>query len=369
MEQPTFEVLCTKCREPSRNELDWRCRECGSPLTTDVRVPFDKRKILESDYSMWRYRSMLPFVGERLISMGEGLTPLISLNHGNTMLKLDYVMPTGSFKDRGSSAMLSTIVGRLKVRKRLIEDSSGNAGASVAAYSARAGLACEVYTPQKVSEAKAKQIEAYGAGLHRIRGSRDGVSRAAQKARGLYVSHVWNPFFIEGIKTLAYEIAEQLSWNSPEHVFLPVSAGVLLLGVVKGFKEMAAAGTIRAIPTIIGVQPLNVSPVYHAYQGKDYRRRRNQRTVADALISDNPPRLDEMASALRDVKGDCIVLKEHEILEATQALAKWGIYVEPSGAVAYGGWQKLVRSGKISEDSRVILVLTGSGLKSGLVPS
>ena len=301
-----------------------------------------------------------------MISMGEGLTPLVSLNHGNTMLKLDFVMPTGSFKDRGSSAMLSTIVGRLKVKKRLIEDSSGNAGASVAAYSAKAGLSCDVYAPQKVSEAKARQITAYGARLHRIRGSREDVSRAAQKARGLYVSHVWNPFFNEGMKTLAYEIAEQLLWNAPEHVFLPVSVGGLLLGVIKGFKEMMLSGTIRSIPTITAVQPLNVSPLFHAFHGRDYRPRRNQGTVADALISHKPPRLGEMVSALRQVGGKCIALKEREILDATNELARKGIYAEPSGAVAFGGWQKLVKNDKISSDSRVVLVLTGSGLKTGL---
>ncbi|MFQ5998291.1 MAG: pyridoxal-phosphate dependent enzyme, partial [Candidatus Bathyarchaeia archaeon] len=297
------------------------------------------------------------------VSFGEGGTPLVPLKEPNAFVKLEYVMPTGSFKDRGTTSLLSVVNPGLRKKnvRTIVEDSSGNAGASIAAYAAHAGLSCEIFAPAKVSEFKASQIRAYGARLHKIGGSREDVTAVTRKAakRAYYASHVLSPFFSDGIRTLSYEIAEALDWEAPDYVFTPCSAGTLLLGLIQGFTHLRDSGTIERVPKVIAVQAEQVSPVFHKMIGRPYSPPRKLTTIADALISTKPPRLEEMFAQLNTISGECEAVSDKEIIEATVELARRGFFVEPSAAVGFAAW----KSRRLAADRKVVVVLTGSGLK------
>lgn len=206
-----FEVYCTKCGRPRQNEAEWRC-VCGGPFESKQEKPFDK-KLIHEEENVWRYRRYLPEIPKAdLTSLGEGGTPLLQLKReeSNVLAKLEYVNPTGSFKDRGSTVLISYAVGVAKRFdfKKAIEDSSGNAGASIAAYCARAGLQCEIFVPERVQAVKLAQIEAYGAKVRKIAGTRRHLSSAteAEARNAFYASHIWNPYFTEGTKHYQHEI-------------------------------------------------------------------------------------------------------------------------------------------------------------------
>src|SRR5205085_8025244 len=190
--------------------------------------------------------------------LGEGWTPLENARIGGRefLLKLDYLAPTGSYKDRGSAVMVSQLQ-RWGVR-HVVEDSSGNAGASVAAYAAKAGMTCDIFIPATTSAGKAAQIAMYGATLRRISGSREQTTEAALAAAtngaAFYASHNWSPHFVAGMKTVAYEVAEQLQWQAPDWIVLPVGGGSLLVGVYLGFRDLVDAGIVPRMPKLLAVQ-------------------------------------------------------------------------------------------------------------------
>jgi threonine synthase len=366
-----FEIYCTKCGRPRQSEVEWRC-VCGGPFESKQEKRFDRKIIREEERSVWRYRAYLPEISESdLTSLGEGGTPLLQLEREkpSVLLKLEYINPTGSFKDRGSTVLISYAVGAAKRLglKKVIEDSSGNAGASIAAYCARADLQCEIFVPERVQTVKLAQIEAYGARVRKIAGTRRELSSAAEAEAkdAFYASHIWNPYFTEGTKTLAYEIAELLGWKPPDMVFCPTSAGSLLIGLYKGFIHLVESGVIESIPKIVAVQSLQVSPIYHAFKGLSYSPPERLDTVADALISTEPTRKDEMLELLRRWNGDCEVVEDYEILKSVKELARLGFYVEPSSAVAHVAWKRWKRERKIDEETKVVIPLTGTGLKVG----
>jgi len=366
-----FEIYCTKCRRPKQNEAEWRC-VCGGPFESKQEERFDKKLIIGGDRSVWRFRAYLPETPiTDFTSLGEGGTPLLQLEREepNVLVKLEYVNPTGSFKDRGSTVLVSYAVGAAKRLglKKAIEDSSGNAGASIAAYCARAGLQCEIFVPERVQAVKLAQIEAYGAKVRKIAGTRRELSSAteAEAKDAFYASHIWNPYFTEGTKTMAYEIAESLNWEAPDMVFCPTSAGSLLIGLYKSFIHLVESDVIESIPKIVAVQSLQVSPIYHAFKGLSYSPPERLDTVADALISTEPTRKDEMLELLRRWNGDCEVVEDYEILKSVKELARLGFHVEPSSAVAHAAWKRWKREGKIDKETKAVIPLTGTGLKAG----
>jgi threonine synthase len=210
---------------------------------------FEPSMVVGRPHDLWRYREALP-VGDDVVTMGEGWTPLLSVAFDGRVLliKQEQLFPTGSYKDRGE-AVLMTHLRELGV-ERVVEDSSGNAGSVVAAYAAHAGIACDIYAPTDTSPAKTAQIEAYGATLHRIPGTREEAARAALEAAAIcvYASHVYNPWFLQGTKTFAYEVAEQLDWVAPDTLVLPAGNGTLVLGAYLGFTELARRYASTAAP-------------------------------------------------------------------------------------------------------------------------
>ncbi|MFX0067993.1 MAG: pyridoxal-phosphate dependent enzyme [Candidatus Hodarchaeota archaeon] len=363
-----YEFRCTKCESPSKDILAYKC-QCGSPFEVKLGFGFNKKGIEKQDYSIWRYRNFYPYLDRReIVSLGEGWTHVVELRK-NLYLKLEFLNPTSSFKDRGSATLLSAIHRRVKKEKGYIsEDSSGNAGASIAAYASRSGLKARIFVPTSVSGQKLNQMLFYGAKVERVEGERAKVAIEAQKPENgkFYVGHIWHPIFNDGVRTLAYELAEQFEWKFPDYVYLPVSAGTLLLGVIRGFEHLVDSELADEFPTIVACQPERVSPLYHKLTNQPFSSPKVIDSIADALVSLDPPFLDLMVDKLKKIGGKAEAVSEDQIYDAFVELAKNGFYVEPSSAVAYAAYKKHKELGQLSESQITAIVLTGSGLKSKL---
>lgn len=366
----SYKIACSVCGRLSSSLLDFKCRSCGQPLEVKPGVKFEKSKIRRQDYTVWRYARFFPYVKEsEIITLGEGWTPLVRFSN-STRFKLESLNPTGSFKDRGSTVLVSSLHKLVKEAGGYIsEDSSGNAGASMAAYAARAGLRARIYVPEHVSGPKFNQIRFYGAQVVKVSGSRSKVAEEALKAgrKKFYVGHILHPLFRDGIRTLAYEIAEQLKWHVPERIYMPVSAGTLLLGVIGGFKHLVESNLIEAMPRIVACQTRQVSPLYHRFKTSLYNPPRIVTSIADALVSVNPPLLDLMAKRLKEVGGDAVIVEENETSNAFKELAGRGFFVEPSSAVAYAAYKKQFEN-EVPKVDDTLIILTGMGLKTVLKP-
>jgi threonine synthase len=362
-----FEIKCFVCGQSSSSIVNYKCISCGQPLDVHLHCSFETGKIRKRDYSVWRYREFFPYVNEaEIITLGEGWTPFVKFL-GSVYFKLESLNPTGSFKDRGSTLLISALHKLIKkTGGYLSEDSSGNAGASIAAYAASAGLRTKIYVPENVSGLKFNQIQFYGAEVGKVSGSRSKVAEEAQKPEKgkFYVGHILHPLFRDGIRSLAYEIAEQLDWHVPEHIYLPVSAGTLLLGVINGFRHLVRSNVIETMPKIVACQTRQVSPLYHRFKNLHYSMPEKITSIADALVSVNPPLLDLMVKNLREADGDAVMVEEAEIYDAFIALARKGFFVEPSSAVAYAGYNNQLKNKEISNDDSALIILTGTGLKT-----
>jgi threonine synthase len=360
-------LVCTKCnRSFSLEEKIWQC-SCGGLLDIQFRPSFPLEKIKRRQPTLWRYREAIPLgEGQNIISFEEGFTPLIPVDFGGqrVWLKQDHLFPTGSYKDRGASVLMS------KVKElgipRVVEDSSGNAGCAIAAYGARGGIQSEIYVPQSTSPGKLAQIQSYGAILHKIRGSREDTAEAVWKAarKDYYASHSWNPFFFHGTKTFAFEIWEQLGWKGPDTVIVPVGNGTLLLGVYLGFGELLEEGMIREIPKIIGVQSALCAPLVKAFRAglKKIAPVQSRETLAEGIAIAAPVRGEQIVQAVKKSGGGFIAVDEEEMKKALRWLWRKGFYVEPTAAATAAGIFKYMEDSDPEEI--LVSVLTGHGLKA-----
>lgn len=250
----------------------------------------------------------------------------------------------------------------------VLEDSSGNAGASLSAYAAAAGMRCRILVPETASYPKIAQIAACGADVVTVRGSRQDVADAALRMSKeiFYASHNWQPFFVEGTKTLAYELWESLGFQAPDNVVTPLGYGSNVLGLERGFDELLRNGEIKSMPKIFGVQAANCAPCHATWQsgGEAPVAVSVTPTIAEGIASSQPTRLREVVRGVRRSGGAIAAVSEKEIVSALGALARMGFYVEPTCAAAAAGLTQLLASGAISPDETTVLVLTGSGLKS-----
>jgi len=279
--------------------------------------------------------------------------------------KLEFLNPTGSFKDRGTAIMMSAA--REHGVTEVVEDSSGNAGASVSAYAARAGIRAHVFAPASAPQAKLQQIRVYGAETHLVEGSREATTEAAlsyQKAGGLvYASHNMSPYFIEGTKTFAYELLEDLP-TTPRHIVMPVGNGSLFIGAWKGFQELLDAGAVAEIPRFHCVQATAVMPVVAAHTGQPWSPQQASSTVAGGIAVADPPRLKQTLRVLSTTGGVALAVEDEATLRWQRLLAEAeGIYAEPTSAAAFAGLEALVERGEIGADETVVVPITGFGLK------
>ncbi|XOQ12964.1 MAG: Threonine synthase [Shouchella clausii] len=364
--------VCHSCHTtyPVSRDL-WKC-PCGGLLDLDKQMPLLHPTAWKSGPpTLWRFLDALPFEKDakswQNVTLGEGDTPLlpVSADKPNVYVKVDYLMPTLSFKDRGAAVLIAKALelGATSV----IADSSGNAGTAVSAYAARAGIACEVFCSNTVSPKKQAQMAAYNATVHTIAGTREDVARAAQQKAanleegGFYASHVYNPYFYEGTKTYAYEIYEQLG-EAPDTVIVPVGNGTLLLGAYYGFSELLANRLIGKCPKIVAVQAQQCAPLAHAFATGEpsITPTLGQTTIAEGIAIAAPPRATQILEAVRNTDGTFITVSEAQIARARSALAKQGFDVEPTSAATYAAFH-LYRH---CETETIVIPLCGSGTKA-----
>ena len=269
---------------------------------------------------------------------------------------------SGSFKDRGAATMAAWLASHGV--ERVIEDSSGNAGAALAAYCARAGMGCDIYAPEATPPAKLAQIEAYGARIVRVPGPRPRATDAAMAAaeRGeVYASHAWSPLFLEGTRTFARELYEQLG-EAPGAIVFPVGGGALLLGAHLGFTRLRDEGLVDRLPRLVCAQAAACAPLVAAFAaGSDEPVPVEvQPSVADGIRIPEPVRGREVLRAVRESGGTAIAIEEDEILAAYRDVARGGVLVERTSAVALAAVAKL----EAREGERVVVAVTGHGLKT-----
>ena len=334
----------------------WRAPDDGGLLALAPGRGLARDEIERSETSLWRYRAAIRLEDRDRVSLGEGFTPLVGMEwEGRRLLfKCEHLMPTGSFKDRGTAVMMSHL--KQAGVEALLEDSSGNPGASVAAYAAAAGIRARIMVPEGAPAAKRVQIAAAGADLHPVAGDRDAVERAALAAAEsmFYASHNRQPFFLEGTKTLAFELWEQLGFRVPAAVAAPCGNGANILGLYLGFRELQEAGEIDALPRLHAVQAANTSPIRTLFDGRTLP---SAPTVADGIATAQPIRGRMVADTVRSTGGTVPVVSEDAILGALGRLARSGWFLEPTSAVVVAALPQI-------PDEDIVLVLTGSGLKT-----
>jgi threonine synthase len=361
---------CTACDlEHPVDATRWRC-DCGGLLDLAGGSPaFPVGEVRGRPAGLWRWAEALPFEPDdphvARVAMGEGAAPVVTARLGGREVTatLELASPTLSFKDRGAVVLIATA---LRVgAERVVVDSSGNAGTAVAAYAARAGLACEVFVAGSASPAKLAQIRAHGAEVHAVDGARRDVAAAAEERVGrgdaFYASHVWNPLFHEGTKTWALDVVAHLG-QAPDVAVLPLGNGTLVLGAARGFGQLVEAGVIDRVPVLVAVQADACAPVAAAFEaGQDRVEPVAARpTVAEGIAIAAPARGDQCLAAVRASGGRVLTVTDEEISSARAELAAQGLFVEPTAAAAPAA---VSRSG--ADASQVVAVpLCGAGIKS-----
>lgn len=349
-----------------------QCPSCLGPLSyhgSERAFPADL--IADRPAHMWRYAEALPGFSDP-VSLGEAVTPLVPLRIGphRALAKCDYLLPSGSYKDRGAACLVSYL--KEAGVKAAVEDSSGNAGAALAAYAARGGVSLKVFCPSSAAAGKLAQIGLYGADLVPVEGARPRATEALLDYIGnsntVYASHLWQPLFLEGLRTMAYEIAEQLGWAAPDLILCPVGAGSILLGLHWGFQDLLAAGVIDRLPRLVAVQAAAIAPVATAlrngatsvepvHQGRP--------TLAEGIALPAPVRGAEVMAALHQTEGAAVTVTEDEIADGLRSLGRAGFCVEPTSAVVWHGLLRYAETHALTADATVVLVLSGHGLKAG----
>ncbi|UOD35195.1 threonine synthase [Deferribacteraceae bacterium V6Fe1] len=339
------------------NDKRWKC-DCGSFLNIKSEIRFDLALIDKKISGLWRYRRFIPiFKDETVVTFGEGFTPIVQdeIYGRKVYFKMDYLFPSGSYKDRGSTVLLSKIK-ELGIDS-VVEDSSGNAGASVAMYSAKAKVKADIYVPESTSKGKLVQVESFGANLVLVKGDREATTNAVMSAANekYYASHVWNPFFFEGTKTFIYEIFEQLGNKLPENIVMPVGNGTLLIGAYIACKELLASGYIDKFPRFYCVQSENCAPVLEALDGNC---REYGETIAEGIAIKKPLRLKQMAEIITETSGSVVIVSDSDVKSALKEIMKKGYFIEPTSASVIAALKD------IDVGQSTVIELTGVGLKA-----
>lgn len=367
MEKLSVKYVCSKCgiKEDVRSKKP-KC-DCGGLWQLEYKIPkFDFSLVDRSIWNIFRYHKFIPLVDDswKEITLGEGITPVIQFNE-DVMLKMDYYMPTLSFKDRGAAVLMAhcKAIGVDSV----VQDSSGNAGNSVAAYSAKAGIDCEIFVPEGTSPKKIDMIKAHKARVNVVPGSRDNcadVCRSKADSEGkYYANHVYNPFFYEGTKTYMYEVYEQLQ-RIPENIFVPLGNGTLFIGIVKALEEFIDSGIIEKMPNIVAVQSENCAPFVKAAENNEKQPAKitPEPTMAEGIAIGVPMRGEEILQYTYKYNIKMITAPENLILKSRASLAAKGIYCEHTTAATYAAYLKYCYIyGKTSD---CLIPMCGAGLKS-----
>ena len=373
-------LRCRECSTEFDDSLRYVCEECFGPL--DVLYDYDQIRLRPSDFvgrekSLWRYLELLPVDPRFIVNLHQGFTPLqrsvklaAQLGLKELYFKNDTVNPTFSFKDRPAS------IGVSKARELGLDAvgcaSTGNLAAATAAHAAVAGLPCYVFIPTGLELAKVAQALTYGPRIIEVEGDYDDANRLAAQAADAFQIGMLNinlrPFYVEGSKTLAFEVAEQLGWTQPDHVIVPVGSGAMLHSISKGFDELRSVGLLGDIQVkISAAQGKGCAPIVQAFKthSDDVPPVEHPDTLAKSLAIGEP---GDGVYALRKIRrhgGFAEEADDREIVDAIKLLAATeGIFTEPAGGVAVAVLKKLVEDGRIDRDERVVCYITGNGLKT-----
>ena len=361
---------CVSCgASPEIGLSRFRC-DCGAPLDLDFEADdVDPLALARRPESIWRWHEALP-LADRLprATLGEGAAPIVrdALGGIPVQLALEYVSPTGSYKDRGA-ALLVALASWLGADE-LVDDTSGNAGIALAAHAAHAGLRARLFVPEDAPAAKPAIAARFGAEIVKVPGSREAAAVAAlgeAEAGAFYASHAWNPLFLHGVKTLAYAIVEANGWRAPGAIVVPCGNGGLILGLDLGFREMRRHGRIGRRPALVAVQSRACAPIVRAFSAgvSTVAPVAAGETRADGIRVAAPPRGGATLAAIRSSGGEALAVDEHEIDEAQELLWANGYAVEPTGAAAVAA--VLREGGRLrAAHGDLVVVLSGSGLKS-----
>ena len=355
---------CESCGREYAETVDapWRC-ECGQALDfADPPRPATREPParVDRDRGLWTFEGFLPVT--RQVTLGEGWTPLVDAPGWDAQFKLEYLFPTGSFKDRGAATTLSQAVDL--GAKRVIEDSSGNAGHAVAAYAARAGIEATIYVPADAKPAKRRAIERTGADVIPVEGDRQAVTDACIEAvdagEGWYASHAWRPSFFAGTATVALETAAQRGWSVPDAFVAPLGHGTLFLGAYRGFRALREAGWTDRLPRMVGVQAAGTAPIVAARHGE--RAAAGDNDAADGIQIRRPARREGILGAIEATDGEALAVDAPVTEETLGRLRQAGFDTEPTCAVAPAALSRMHERPDAGED--VVVALTGSGLKA-----
>lgn len=351
----------------------WRAPDDMGPLELSPGAGLRADEIDVREHSLWRYAAALRVAPPR-VRLCEGWTALLRIDWGGLAMyaKADHLMPTGSFKDRGTAVMLNYLLEHGV--EAVVDDTSGNMGASLATYAAAARMRCQIFCPESTTREKIAQMRALGANVQTVPGARDAATELAstQPEPWFYASHILQPFFLEGTKTVAYELWEQLGFAAPDAVMAPLGQGGNILGLHLGFSELLRAEAITAMPRLYAVQAENCAPFLHALRGVPLQTMSLAPTIAAGIASARPARLESVLAAVQGSGGSFVAVSEAEIRDALQRFLRRGLYVEPTTAVVGAAATRLIAQGAIGPSQQVVLLLTGHGLKaaqaiSGLV--
>lgn len=358
-------IHCVDCRRPyPQDALPYRCPDCGGLYDFDPFPPLDLGQV-SAEPGIWRYRHTFGLPDNApVVYLGEGDTPLVWSQVGarRVAFKLEFLNPTSSFKDRGTAVLVSYL--QAKGVAQAMDDSSGNAGSSFAAYAVGAGMAARVFVPAYASGPKRRQIEAYGAEVVAVPGPRSRASQAVREAvehGAVYASHALLPHGLPGYATTAYELVVQLG-QAPGTVILPVGQGNLMLAMGRAFENMLAAGLIFSLPALVGVQAKACAPLWAVFHHGEAGLGAVQEgeTLAEGVRIRHPFRQVALLDIVKNSGGSFVTVAEDAILPGQAQLARRGLFVEPTSAIV---WDALAQVLETAPDP-VVAILTGSGLKA-----
>lgn len=384
MSATNIETICTGCSHHYPNLPDTiTCKHCNAALKPAGGYLVNPAQNIDihdnSNSGVWKYRDLYPgFKGNSLIqiTLGEQTTPILRLTKWGSKIqlpelitKLESVQPTGSFKDRGTAVMLSWI--NDCGHNCVVEDSSGNAGASLAAYAARASIKTTIFAPKSTSHSKVDQIKSYGANLVEVEGGRKAATDAALErvlaSQSCYASHALHPLFVSGMASFLLELHMQLG-QMPDHLICPVGNGSLILGSYAAANMLINTGrSTQPTPRLHCIQSASCAPIVDAYEsGSELPATVNAGdTIATGLSVSSPKRGSEVLAAIYESQGVAISVREDQIIDASSEVSNMeGVYLEPSAAVAFAGLKRLSKEGVISKDELTVIVASGHGLKS-----
>jgi threonine synthase len=372
---------CSLCNKRFERGHVLNLCDCGGPLLVrydldSLRHNWSRDQVAQGPNSMWRYAPVLPPRAESIVSLGEGMTPLIRtrrlgarVGSADLWVKDEGLNPTGSFKARGLSCAISMAV-ELGIKKVAIP-SAGNAASAMAAYAAAAGIESHIFMPRDVPQSNFIECKAFGSHVTLVDGLISDCAKIVNDGRATHgwfdVSTLKEPYRIEGKKTMGYELAEQMGWQLPDVIFYPTGGGVGIIGMWKAFDEMEALGWIGSRrPKMIAVQAEGCQPVVRAYEEGEQRSQfwENASTVASGLRVPKPLGDFLILEAVRRSGGTAIAVSDADLIDAGIQLASdEGIFVAPEGAACVTALAKLLARGFLRRDERIVIYNTGAGLK------